>query len=244
MDTDRLGRTVPLGRSRNCRDVGGHLTVDRLRVRHGLLYRSDLPVLDEEHRAELDALSLATVIDLREPEERDVRPSSVVGKVPRVLTIPLGLGPVVAADPAKAASLRALYRATVLELGGAIAEVISELCRPGALPALVHCAAGKDRTGIVIGLVLSAVGIADSDVAVDYAATAGNLTQAFFADLNGDGHNARVDLTSLTGADSDEILRVLALVREVAGGTRSYLTSHGVALEDLDRLRYQLLASD
>ncbi|RHW28119.1 tyrosine-protein phosphatase [Nocardioides immobilis] len=241
---DNQGGPVPFGRSRNCRDVGGHVTAEGLRVRRGLLYRSDLPVLDEEDRAELDALALATVIDLREAEERDLRPSSAEGKVRRVMPIPLGLGPLVAADPAKAASLRELYRAMVLELGVPIAEVVSELCRPGALPALVHCAAGKDRTGVVIGLVLSALGVADSDVAADYAATADNLTPAFFAYLNADGHNARVDLTSLTGSDVGEMLRVLALVREVAGDACSYLTDHGVAPEDLDRLRALLLGSD
>lgn len=235
-------QSIRLGRSRNCRDVGGCATADGQRVRRGLLYRSDLPVLDEEHRAELDALDLNTVVDLREPEERELRPSSVEGKVARVLAIPFGLGPLVAADPAKAESIGALYRAMVLELGDPIAQVVSELCRPGALPALVHCAAGKDRTGIIIGLVLSALGVDDADVASDYAITADNLDSAFFQDLNADGHNARVDLTSLVHADVDEMLHVLALIREVAGDTRAYLVGHGVDPEDLDRLGELLLA--
>lgn len=235
-------QSIPLGRSQNCRDVGGYTTTDGRVVRRGLLYRSDLPVLDQEHTAELDALGLNTVVDLREPEEREMRPSSVEGKVARVLPIPFGLGPLVAADPAKAESIGALYRAMVLELGDPIAQVVSELCRPGALPALVHCAAGKDRTGMIIGLVLSALGVDDTDVAGDYATTADNLTSAFFDDLNADGHNARVDLTSLVHADLDEMLRVLALVREVAGDTRSYLVGHGVDPSDLDRLSESLLA--
>jgi protein-tyrosine phosphatase len=235
-------RTVSLGRSLNCRDVGGYPTADGRTVRWGVLYRSDLPVLDDEHEPELEAIGLSTVIDLREPEERAARPSSAVGRVPRVLDMSFGLGPMVAADPAKAASLRALYRAAILELGSQIAGVVAELCRPGALPALVHCAAGKDRTGMVVGLVLSAVGVADEDVARDYAMTADNLTTQFFDDLNQDAHNARVDLTSLLDAEADEMLHLLALVRDVAGDARTYLVEHGVDPVDLDRLHDSLLS--
>ncbi len=237
-------RAVSLGRSLNCRDVGGYATQDGQRVRWGLLYRSDLPVLDAEHATDLEALGLNTVIDLREPEERSARPSSAVGRVPRVLDLSFGLGPVVAADPTKAASLGALYRTAILELGPQIADVVSELCGPEALPALVHCAAGKDRTGIVIGLVLSALGVADEVVAQDYAVTAENLTANFFDGLNSDGHKARVDLTSLVGADVEEMLRLLALVREVAGDARTYLIEYGVTAEELDRLSGLLLGTD
>ena len=241
MAAQQQSRAVRLGRSLNCRDVGGYPTADGRQVRWGLLYRSDLPVLDEGHDPELESLRLSTVIDLREPEERSARPSSAVGRVPQVLDLSFGLGPMVAADPAKAASLRSLYRAAIEELGDEIADVVSELCRPEALPALVHCAAGKDRTGIVIGLVLSAIGVSDADVARDYAVTAENLTTGFFADLNEDAHNARVDLTSLLDSDAEEMLRLLELVREVSGGARAYLIEHGVMTEDLDRLRDQLV---
>jgi len=236
------GRLVPLGRSRNCRDVGGYVTADGQRVRRGLLFRSDLPMLDEEHSGELDVLALRTVIDLREPEEREARASTFAGRTPRIVARTFGLGPVVAADPSKASSLDRLYETAIRELGGPIADVVTELCAPGALPALVHCTAGKDRTGIVIALVLSAVGVADENVAGDYALTAENLGQEFFRDLNLNHHNARVDLTSLMGADATLMLRVLGLVRDLAGDARTYLTMHGVANEDLERLRQALLS--
>jgi protein-tyrosine phosphatase len=218
------------------------MTQDGRRVRPGLLYRSDLPVLDEEHLADLDALALCTVIDLREPEEREARPSALEGRVPRLVNKTFGLGPLVAAAPAKASSLSTLYEAAIRELGDSIAEVVSELCLPDALPALVHCAAGKDRTGIIIGLVLSALGVDDVDVARDYARTTVNLTADFFDGLK--HHNTRVDLTSLLGSDAAEMLRLLDLVRDQAGDARTYLTGHGVADEDLDRLRDNLLATD
>ena len=238
--TQSPGHSLPLGRSRNCRDVGGNTTSDGRVVRQGLLFRSDLPLLDEEHAGQLDALGLRTVIDLREPEEREARPAAFAGREPRVVARSFGLGPVVAADPSKASSLDRLYETAVRELGDSIADVVTELCAPGALPALVHCTAGKDRTGIVIGLVLSALGVPDDDIARDYAVTAENLGTSFFKDLN--QHNVRVDLTSLTGADATVMLQLLGLVRSIAGDAHSYLTSHGVTPEDLDRLRGSLLS--
>lgn len=233
------GRLVPLGGSMNCRDVGGYATANGQRVLTGLLFRSDLPLLDDEHATDLDDLALRTVIDLREPEEREARPATFAGRPPRIVAKTFGLGPVVAADPSKASSLDRLYETAIRELGESIAGVVTELCAPEALPALVHCTAGKDRTGIIIGLVLSALGVSDDDVARDYALTAENLGHEFFRDLN--QHNARVDLTSLVGADAHLMLRVLSLARELAGDVRSYLTTHGVPDEDLDRLRDLLL---
>jgi protein-tyrosine phosphatase len=105
--------------------------------------------------------------------------------------------------------------------------VVSELCTPDALPALVHCNGGKDRTGLVIGLILSALGVHDDDVARDYSLTADNLGADFFRDLN--HHNARVDLTSLMGSDAAVMLQALGLVRELAGDASTYLTTNGVA---------------
>jgi len=237
---ESVGRLVPLGGTKNCRDVGGYPTVDGRRVRGGLLFRSDLPVLDEEHADELDDLGLHTVIDLREPEERAAQPATFPGQPPRIVARTFGLGPVVAADPSKASSLERLYETAIRELGAPIAGVVSELCAPDALPALVHCTAGKDRTGIIIGLVLSALGVSDDDVARDYSLTAANLGHEFFRDVN--THNARVDLTSLMGADEALMLHVLSMAREIAGDVRSYLTTNGVREEDLDRLRDSLLA--
>ena len=52
-----------------------------------------------------------------------------------------------------------------------VAKAFQVLALPGALPAVFHCAAGKDRTGIMAGLVLSSLGISDADVVADYALT-------------------------------------------------------------------------
>ena len=50
-----------------------------------------------------------------------------------------------------------------------IAAAIGRLCAPGALPGLVHCSAGKDRTGMLVALILAAIGVEDDVIAADYA---------------------------------------------------------------------------
>lgn len=234
------GGRIDLGRSRNCRDVGGHVAGTGT-VRHGVLFRSDLPLVDDVHRHHLEPLGLRTVIDLREPDERTTRPARLATASPLIVGLPSGLGPLVAADRTKAASLTALYRTAILETGPRLAEIVTELARPGALPALVHCAAGKDRTGIVVALVLSAVGVADEAVALDYALSAQNLDAAFFADLDASAGDVEVDLTALHAADGAEMVRLLALVREVAGSARDYLRHHGVSDEDMVALERALV---
>lgn len=235
-------RPIALGRTLNCRDVGGYVTATGPAIRPGLLFRSDLPVVDDEDRHHAEALQLRTVIDLREPEERSTRPARLPATGAEIVSIPLGLGPLVAADPSRASSLTALYRTAILKTGGQIVAVVRELAKPGALPALVHCAAGKDRTGIVIAVLLSALGIPDGKIAHDYAMSARCLTPKFFEDLDRETVHARgVNLTALHAAEPEDITQALALVRHVAGDAQGYLLRHGVEVDELERLRASLV---
>ena len=72
---------------------------------------------------------------------------------PEVRGLPPGLPPV--------------YQYLIEERGDQLGRAVSALAAPGALPALVHCAAGKDRTGIVIGLVLAVLGVPDDIIAAE-----------------------------------------------------------------------------
>ena len=71
-------------------------------------------------------------------------------------------------------SLDALYRRMVRDRSTAIAEVVGIVARsPG--PVLVHCTAGKDRTGVVMAAILAAAGVARADIVADYVETAANM---------------------------------------------------------------------
>lgn len=65
-----------------------------------------------------------------------------------------------------------LYRRIVDHRGVHLTGAVRALAAPGALPAVVHCSAGRDRTGLVAALVLSVVGVPYDEIAEDYARTA------------------------------------------------------------------------
>lgn len=107
---------------------------------------------------------------------------------------------------------------------------------------LVHCAAGKDRTGVVVALALDAVGVDREVIVSDYAASGerihailGRLLQSstYRAELEGSDPQVHAPHPEL-------IERFLELVDERLGGTVRWLASHGLDKTDLDRLRLRL----
>ena len=68
-----------------------------------------------------------------------------------------------------APELSAVYTHMVDECGAAIAAVIGCVSAPGGLSALIHCSAGKDRTGLLAALILAAIGVDDDVMRADYA---------------------------------------------------------------------------
>ena len=89
--------------------------------------------------------------------------------------------------------LEAFYRAILVRHADAIRSVIEILADPANLPAMVHCTAGKDRTGMVVALLLSVAGVDDETIVNDYALTGANLTEEWMESRRGDA--ARYDLT-------------------------------------------------
>jgi protein-tyrosine phosphatase len=235
-------RRLPIGETYNLRDVGGYPVTGGGTTVWGQLFRSDYPKMNVAGRPELARLGLRTVVDLRAPSERAARPSEVEGLVDRAISRPFSVGELMADDPSLGESLSALYTAAVQQLGPQIAEVVSVLGEPDALPALVHCAAGKDRTGIVIGLILSAIGVPDATVAADYALTADYLTPEFFAAADPAAFPAgHIDITPLHRAQPAAMLDMLTTTRSLASDAASYLTGRGVAPQNLERLRTALV---
>jgi protein-tyrosine phosphatase len=232
-------RRLPVGGTYNLRDVGDYPVAGGGRTRWGRLFRSDATRFIDG--ADLAALGLRTVIDLRDEAEVTVLPTGLDVLVPTVLRRPL--------DPRSLLSRMAvgspdplgeLYVALVHERGAELAAVVADLARPGALPALVHCAAGKDRTGVVIALVLSAVGVPDDVVATDYALTSDYLTPAFFSAVPAESGAADPVDEVLRGARPESMAAMLRVLAAEHGGARAYLVGHGVPDEAIDHLRTAL----
>jgi protein-tyrosine phosphatase len=163
----------------NFRDVGGRPTAGGGSIRPGELFRSESPqFLTTADAARLvDAAGLRLVLDLRFAEE-----AVAAGRGPladtgvRYLNIPIvgaGGDDIAFAIPLDGDGnlLTRYYISFVQHSPQAFVEVCRALAAPDSLPALLHCAAGKDRTGVVVAVLLSALGVPDEAVVADYART-------------------------------------------------------------------------
>jgi protein-tyrosine phosphatase len=110
---------------------------------------------------------------------------------------------------------------------------------------LVHCAAGKDRTGLISALLLGLVGVPTATIAADYALTAELLRsreQAWLAAAPPEERAEREAMLARYAPTAEVMLAVLAGLEERHGGVEGYLLDAGVAPADLERLRDRLLA--
>lgn len=170
---DEVIRCVPFAGALNFRDIGGHPVAGGGITRWRAVYRSDsLHYLTNGDLAAFDALGVKAVYDLRRPGEiaRFPGPRDHVR-----LEIPNG-------DLAKsAASLRtrrdgeewlaADYLSMLATAAPAFGSLLARLADDGRLPAVVHCLGGKDRTGMAIALLLTALGVDRGTVLDDYELT-------------------------------------------------------------------------
>ncbi|HEY2078844.1 MAG TPA: tyrosine-protein phosphatase [Streptosporangiaceae bacterium] len=239
--TSADGRRIELAGVLNLRDVGNYPVAAGGSVRWRALLRSDaLHQLDRAGLAVLAGLDLRTVVDLRTQPETQAAPSMLDGLGASVTHVSILRGDLQTLP----LELEAIYRYMVVEGADAIAEAIRALCAADALPALVHCSAGKDRTGIVIALVLAVLGVPDEVIAADYA-----LSSRY---LDPDSTPAIGQLQASTGLGDSLtrplltsppalILGVLSWVRAAGGSVEGYLLDHGLTRAELDQLRSALI---
>ncbi len=246
-DTGVMPRRIMLTGSSNTRDIGGYRTRDGRTTRYGKLLRSDaLHALTQEDRALLTRLGVGTTIDLRFTAET-MRAPSVYSNSEAVHYRHLPLH-----EPYPDAQLRESFGTLAhyyMHLVDAhrrpILAVFEALTEPQALPAIVHCTVGKDRTGVIIALALSALGVADETVVADYAATgtvAADLIRRLKSEARASGVPAEW-CERMFSSDPEHMRSLLAHVSKKYGGAEAYLRESGLPDARLERLRANLLAS-
>jgi protein-tyrosine phosphatase len=219
--------------------IGGGVTAWRR------LFRSDgLHRLESGAQEALAALRLRTVLDLRTSAETRIAPSPVdelAGYGALTMHISL-IGDDLDALPAE---LGEIYGYVVDKQGPAIAAAVRSLARPGGLPALVHCTAGKDRTGIVVAFALAAVGVADQVIAADYALSSLYLdprhTPTIGRVQESSGLGDRLT-AALLASPPGLIVAALDRARQQSGTIAGYLAAHGAPHAELAALRSALMA--
>lgn len=224
-----VDRHLPLPGTRNVRDVGGYPTRDGRVTRWRTLLRADqLDRLTPSGQAALLRTGLRQVIDLRWPDELDRSPS-VFRHSPavRYRSVPL-----LADDPTPHLGLAGMYRHVFDARGAQLAEVALALLEPDGLPAVIGCAAGKDRTGVTIALLLDVAGVEREVIVEDYALSAAHFANPV-AHVEPDDWRAGSLVVDCPPELMEEALEHLD--RE-HGGSRSLLRRHGLADEQLGRL--------
>lgn len=176
-------RHLPLPGTYNVRDIGGYPTRNGQTTRWRTLFRADnLHRLPPEAQVTLLEHGVNTVIDLRRTDELEAAPN-VFANSDRVDYCHQSL---LVDTPPESGNPRALpdtYRHILDERQTQVRDVLRLLATPGALPAVVHCSAGKDRTGVIIALFLSLAGVPSETIVADYALTSTYLVGSFVDEI-------------------------------------------------------------
>jgi protein-tyrosine phosphatase len=229
MTTSQRSRHIPLDGTRNVRDVGGYPAAGGRVTRWRTLLRSDeLTRIPERTRRYLIGLGLRQVIDLRWPDEL-IRAPHAFREAPgvRYHSIPL-----LADDPTPHAGLDGMYRHVFDARAPQLAEVVRALLEPDALPAIIGCAAGKDRTGVAIALLLDLCGVPRDVIVEDYAVSAHHFAKPVSLMEATDWRHPPL----LVDSPPEYMAGALEHLDVRHGGARELLRSQGVSDADLDRL--------
>jgi protein-tyrosine phosphatase len=230
----------------NARDLGGYPTAGGGETRWGAVVRSDsLAALTESGRAALADYGVRAIIDLRLQSEQDEQPNPYAEPGDHGI----GYRNVSIIDPAAGfppdtITLADNYLWMLDRFRSQVAEVMAAIADAPDGAVLIHCAAGKDRTGLISALLLGLVGVPDETIAADYALTAEYLRPRDEEWLeHGPGERAEREAIAARFAPTAEVmLEVLRGLTERHGGVEPYLAEAGVDPEHLRRLRDRLLA--
>ncbi|MFK3980149.1 tyrosine-protein phosphatase [Micromonospora sp. NPDC050397] len=245
MDASPVSRGTAFASIFNFRDVGGYAGLDGRTVRWRRLYRSDsLHRIEDTDQAVFAELGIRTVIDLRRPHEvtRDGRVPAYDG-----LTY-LHIHPEhrdwdevpYEEDLGVARYLANRYR-DLAETGAAgIARAVGAIADEETAPVVVHCVAGKDRTGVVCALTLSLLGVSDEDIAADYALSTG-ASERFRAWIITQLPRETPLPRPYYSSPAEAMMLFLAELRHQHRSVENYLLDAGLTQPQLTTLRTHLL---
>ena len=222
----------------NLRDIGGMPAIAGSVVKHHMVFRSAMPEADDLVPEPI-TWPPRLVIDLRSRSESEsIHPLAALSD--RVINLPLlsALRP----DAAPAADLASLYRVMLDYADQHLLELVREVSEADG-PTLIHCAAGKDRTGVSIALLLRLVGVERDHVVADYLATADAFAAVAARLEHGPGSEHRQTLPrEFFEVRQDAIESVLDFWDGHDGGTEGWFDAIGAEAGLTDRLRSTLLA--
>jgi protein-tyrosine phosphatase len=252
--TGHDSRFLRIPGSLNFRDFGGYITNDGRRIRQGYLFRCGmLTDITDSATAEFSSLGIGVICDMRSHDEVALYPSPDTSPFDCQIHIPISpgtsnslrlrLSQVAGSDNDRGQFMREITREIAREHVAAYAIVMRALLETEK-GFLIHCMAGKDRTGFGAAIIQLTLGASRSLVIQDYLLTneAGDLAIRTRARMAEQG--VEIDdntLNIMTGVQQEYIEAGLDEVDKHFGGLHGYLEAAGVSLNDQNNLKARLL---
>lgn len=229
----------------NFRDLGGHPTRDGV-TRSGLVFRSDslahAAPEDVEHLVE--ERGVRTVVDLRGVAEVDAYPNRPMADA----GVTLHHVPMIDPEKRERAGLEwetmtlvDLYRFLFESAGAEFVEVLQIVAEPANHPLVFHCAAGKDRAGLIAATVLGLLEVDDEEIVADYAATSAVLEALKERSMQRAASTGRPPQARFMTAEAATMRQVVAWLHAEHGGFESYMLGHGLSEGEVTLLRTSLV---
>lgn len=245
----------------NFRDIGGLPTQDGGVVRPGIIYRSEGPAsFHPVHREELAALNIKLVCDLRSEGERDKDPNDWAATarllnldVTADLRVKTNSGWEALRHDQSPETVRSALVGNYASIPAALRPHLQHLVESivdGETPLLVHCTAGKDRTGVMIALLLRAVGVPEDVVIADYERSdvfaknlrlRGGIEEQFNETFGFIPTQELID--AMIGVDVAFLNAAFEVIAAEYGSLEDYFTACGVDAPLLARFRETMVAA-
>lgn len=252
-------RLIPLEGVRNFRDLGGYPTADGLITAWDQVYRADsVSFLTQQGWNELAKLNIRRVYDLRRDNERESWPTVEHGLDHEVIHLPVGPQaaemPLVEWFTHRGADahwdegyVAETYRENLTTWPDVFARLITELASAEHRPAVFHCTAGKDRTGLAAALLLEVLGVDREHILDDYELTNVTRSEARIAELAPELEAAGIDVEVVRpylSAPRAALNDTMDWLATEYGSAEGYLSRYGVTDDVLAHLRADLLTGD
>jgi protein-tyrosine phosphatase len=237
----------------NVRDLGGHPTEDGGKTRFGSIVRADSvrQLSDEGWKALVD-YGVKTVVDLRADEELEADPPAELPV--EVLHVPFmetdrsdwqaiegELDAAVKAAPDTATATRDVYLIFLERFDRNVAAAVRAVADAPAGGVVIHCAGGKDRTGLLTAFLLHVAGVGTDEIAQDYALSEERLRtrhEQWLAQAESEEERERLQRISQTPADS--MKGVFEELERRYGSVEEFLRQAGLTDDELARARARL----
>ena len=243
--TEEITRRIPLEGCVNFRDLGGYPAADGRTVKWRRLFRSDSPntLTEADVQTITVTLGVLSVVDLRSNsgtvnDGRGLLALSAIGYHQFPLLERRGFLPPTSGEEVDQ-RLTDMYQWILFNAGTLVAQAFTTLAQHVNQPALFHCSAGKDRTGVLSANILEVLGVSREDIVDDYLKT-NDVIEGILARLHkmpGFESSTREGIMAPKGA----IEKYLDVTKSEFGGSEAYLRHHGVQQATIDIFRDSML---